>query len=119
VERGGGGGWGGGGGLTPQDVDQFIGDNTRLRPLRNLLGGGGSRRSSAASGPSEEAMRAAKAFQSCIRGLEEEALKAWRQLARDKALLTDFHAFSGNVRLKGDPDADRLLSVERKGCELL
>lgn len=120
VERGGGGGgaWGAGGGLTPADVDQFLVDNNRLRPLRALLGGGGSRRRTT-SGPSEEAMRAAKAFQSCIRGLEEEALKAWRQLARDKTLLADFHSFSANTRLKGDPDADRLLSVERKGCDLL
>jgi hypothetical protein len=119
VEHGGGGGMGGGGGLTAGDVDQFLADNSRLRPLRNLLGGGGGGKHGAASGPSEDAMKAAKAYQSCIKGLEEEALKAWRALAHDKSLLADFHAFSGNIRLKGDPDADRLLSVERKGCDLL
>lgn len=114
VESGGGGG--GGGGLTVDDIQDYVRENDALRPLLREAGG---RSRGPSAGPPEELVRTAQAFQRCVSGLEETALRAWKQVAADKALLADFHGLSANPRLRGVPEADRLKPVEAKAAELL
>ena len=66
-------------------------------------------------------MTAAETFKHCISGLEEDPLKAWRQLAQEKdgASLADFHSFTANLRLRGNPSAARMIAVEKQGAALL
>lgn len=112
----GGGSSGGGGGLTVDDIQEYVRDNDALRPLLREAGGG---RRGPAAGPPEELLRSAQAFQRCVSGLEETALRAWKQLVAEKALLADFHGMTANPRLRGVPEADRLRPVEAKAAELL
>ena len=105
-----------GGGLTVDDIQEYVRDNDALRPLLREAGGG---RRGPSAGPPEEVVRSAQAFQRCVSGLEETALRAWKQLVAEKALLADFHGMTSNPRLRGVPEADRLRPVEAKAAELL
>lgn len=111
----GGGGGGGGATLSVDEIQEYARDNDALRPLLRLAGGG----QQSSAGPPEELVRTAQAFQRCVSGLDDVALRGWKQLAADKALLADFHGPSENPRLRGIPEVDRLKLVEIKAAELL
>ena len=96
------------------------------RPLPGAQpGGGDAPRPAAAARPApkvaQDLVTAADTFQHCIAGLEEDPLKAWRQLAleKDGASLAEFHSFSANLRLRGNPSAARMIDVEKHGAQLL
>jgi DNA polymerase III delta prime subunit len=134
IERPGGGGGGGGmvapvvsGGLTEQALESYVAGNDDLRPLLDRFREKGQAVANAAAArkppkpPSEELVTAAQTFKRCIAGLEESPLAAWKQLAgaQDGASLADFHAFTGNRRLLGLQQTQRMIGVENKGAELL
>jgi hypothetical protein len=64
---------------------------------------------------------AAATFKHCVSGLDDDPLRAWHQLAleKDGASLADFHSFSGNLRLRGNPGAAQMTAVELAGARLL
>lgn len=111
----GGGGGGGGAALSIDEIQEYARDNDALRPLLRLTGSG----QQSSAGPPEEVVRTAQAFQRCISGLDDIALRAWKQLAADKTLLAEFHGPSENPRLRGLSEADRLKPAEIKAAELL
>jgi hypothetical protein len=134
VERSGGGGGSaapasaGAGGLTEEALARYANENDRLRPLLDVFrqrGQAAANASAAANRPaprlSQDLVGAAETFKSCVAGMEESALAAWRQLAqeRDGVSLAGFQAFSGNLRLRGNPSATRMVAVENHGAQLL
>jgi hypothetical protein len=131
---GGGGGAGGGassvaaGGLTADALTRFVEGNDALRPLLNRIRENESRRAAAVAAASSrpverlapDLVSTAETYKHCISGLDDDALKAWRQLALGKdASLADFHAFSANLRLRGNPSAAQMASLEHHAADLL
>jgi DNA polymerase III delta prime subunit len=119
-------------GLTGEDLARYAARNDNLKPLLAVF----NQRSSAAQASaavaaaaaarppkplSQDLVTVAQSFKHCISGLEEDPLKAWRQLAleKDGASLADFHSFSANLRLRGNPSAARMIDVEKHGAQLL
>ena len=142
LEKAGGGGGGGGGaapapivpanGLTGEDLARYAARNDSLKPLlarfqersqvaASAAAAAAARAARPAPPLSQELVTAARSFKHCITGLEDDPLKAWRQLAHEKdgASLAEFHSFSGNLRLRGNPSAARMVEIENKGAALL
>ena len=135
IERSGGGGGGGApesgpaGGLSADAMERYRAGNELLAPLVVRLHDREQTKSraaaAAASRPVErlspDLVSAADAYKKCVAGLDDDALKAWRQLAlgKDGAVLADFHAFSGNNRLRSESSAARMSGVEAAGARLL
>jgi hypothetical protein len=115
----------GGTGLTGEALGRYASTNQRVMPLVTVFNQREHSRETAASRPAarlpEELVAAANGFKRCVAGLESDALKAWRQLAlqKDGTSLADFHAFTGNLRLRGNPIAGRLAAVEAHGAALM
>jgi hypothetical protein len=116
-------------GLTRELMESFANDNDHLRPLLAIFEERGrtaaARAAAAASRPparvSQDLAAAAETFKHCISGLDDDPVKAWRQLvlAEDGASLKDFHAFSANRRLQGNRTAESMVAVETQGAKLL
>jgi len=112
-------------GLSADALSRYAATNQRLTPLVTAFNQRERARAASASRPAarlpEELVNAATLFKRCVAGLESDALKAWRQLAlgKDATSLADFHAFTGNLRLRGNPAAARMAAVEAHGAALL
>ena len=108
------------GGLTLQMLQDFANSNGRLRPLIEKF-----QQSSRSQQPvrvSPDLERAVQDYKNTVSVLEDDPLDAWRQLARgeDGASLEEFHAFSGNSRLRRNNFARWLVeNVEEHGARLL
>ncbi len=139
LEKPGGGGGGGGAvvpivpanGLTVEALQRYAARNDSLKPLldrfqvrsQSVAAAAAAAAARPAPKVSPDLATAGQIFQHCVAGLDEDPLKAWRQLAqaqdRDDVSLNNFHAFSTNLRLRGNPSAARMIEVENKGAALL
>ena len=107
-------------GLTLEMLQEFVTKNDRLRPLLDKFQAATKPRAPVRISPDLE--RTVEAYRGTLAVLEDDPLKAWRQLARaeDGASLEDFHAFSRNSRLRrNDFNRWMVTSVEEHGAKLL
>lgn len=107
-------------GLTLDMLEDFANSNSNLRPLIDKFRAANRPQTQVQVSPDLE--RAVQDYKNTVAVLEDDPLEAWRQLARgdDGASLEDFHAFSGNGRLRRNNFARWLVeNVEEHGAKLL
>lgn len=124
------GGGGGGGGapdqsgqLTRADLQNFVQTNANLSPIIGYYTSHFEVR--AAAKPAvipDYLLAAAETFKKTVGALgDKDELKSWKQLATgtDGATLRGWHAFTGNVLIKGGSYGQRLKSLEDRGAGLI